>query len=785
MPRCLIRRLVSTWIACSVFGLASAAPEITAPPPSLSLEQAIGQVQQQGLPVVYSTDLVKPWMRIAANPMAGDLVRQLDEILAPFGLCARRHASGTYIVTRSLASTTSTHRDGSGQQGRGSIVGPTALAEIEVVARPYQLTRALDGAGITLLASEIEKIPQFGDDALRAVSRLPGTAAGGFSAQSHIRGGDVDEVSVRFDGMQLHNPYHLKDYQSVFSAIDARLVSTANVYTGGLPAQFGGRMSGLIDIAPFAPESGRYRELAVSLFNTSVLASGDLRSRNATWMVSARRTNVDLWYPSVNNQGGLPVYGDGFARLAFDLTKSLRLALNTFYFTDDLTLQAENGDEQTETVYIDRYYWLRLDHSHGEALRGVTLLSDARLASHRFGIVDQPGVSRGSVADQREFRFDAIQTDWTWRAAENWLLQFGAHAQRSRGKYDYASNATLELRFRLAPTNMDQLPASLSFNRALVTQAAGDRAGLYASARVEMSPRLAADLGLRADNQRLASASYFGLSPRLGMRYRLSATDDLRASWGRSIQAQDADEVLIEDGAPHYYRPQATDQLTLGYEHRRDNGVEMRVDVYDKKIRDPRPRFENLLNTLTLAPELKPDRILIAPLSASARGVELSMRQAAPQRPSWWASYTFARATDQFTGYQVPRSWDQRHTFSAGLSIDGHKWTFGASLLARSGWPITRVSADLSGLVPQVNGGARNADNLSTYASLDLRIARRFDLQQGSLSAFFELTNALGRNNPCCTAYDLADDNRGLDFETKPFLPIFPSLGFIWKLQRD
>lgn len=785
MPRCLIRRLVRTWIACSVFGLAGAAPETTVPLRSLSLEQAIGRLQQQGLPVVYSTDLVKPWMRIAANPMPSDLVRQLEEILAPFGLRARRHVSGTYIVTRSLETITGANRAGAGQSERSSIAESTALAEIEVVARPYQLTRALDGAGITLLASEIEKIPQFGDDALRAVSHLPGTAAGGFSAQSHFRGGDVDEVSVRFDGLQLRNPYHLKDYQSVFSAIDARLVSTADVYTGGLPAQFGGRMSGLIDIAPFAPESGRYQELALSLFNTSVLASGELPSRNATWMVSARRTNVDLWYPSVNNQGGLPVYGDGFARLAFDLTKSLRLALNTFYFTDDLTLQAENGDEQTETVNVDRYYWLRLDHRHGEALRGVTLLSDARLASHRFGIVDQPGVSRGGIDDQREFRFAAIQTDWTWRPAGNWLLQFGAHAQRSRGKYEFTSNAALQVRFRLAPPNMDELPASLSFSRALLTQAAGDRVGLYASARVDVSPRLAADLGLRADGQRLASARHFGLSPRLGLRYRLGARNDLRATWGRTIQAQDVDEVLIEDGAPHYYRPQFTDQLTLGYEHRLANGVEMRVDLYDKKIRNPRPRFENLLNTLTLAPELKPDRILIAPLGASARGVELSMRQAAPQRPSWWASYTFAKATDRFAAYQAPRSWDQRHTFSAGLSVDGPKWTFGASLLARSGWPTTHVSVDLGSPVPEVNGGARNADNLSNYVSLDLRIARRFDLQQGSLSAFFELTNALGRNNPCCTAYDLADDNRGLDFETKPFLPFFPSLGFVWKLQRD
>ena len=288
-------------------------------------------------------------------------------------------------------------------------------------------------------------------------------------------------------------------------------------------------------------------------------------------------------------------------------------------------------------------------------------------------------------------------------------------------------------------------------------------------------------MGLRADRQALESSSHFGLSPRLGLRYRLSAADDLRLSWGRSIQAQDADELLIEGGARFFYRPQTTDQLTLGYEHRLPGGIELRVDLYDKKIHDPRPRFENLLNTLTLAPELKPDRLRIEPLSANARGVEWSIRQSEPGRPTWWVSYSFAKAVDRFADHQAPRSWDQRHTVSAGLSVESPKWTFGASLLARSGWPSTRVRTDLTGPIPLVIAARRNTSNLGNYVSLDLRIARRFELQQGSLSTFLELTNALDRRNPCCTAYDLDEEKPGLDLETKTFLPRFPSLGFVWK----
>ena len=773
-----VANLVSQWLVACSCAVASVALAQTFS--GLTVEQAIVSLQGRGLSIVYSTDLVKPWMRIATDPSVAEPVAQLDAILAPFGLRARRHASGVYIVTRAQTLprpptpvVTSA--------GRAPATPTEVLEEIEVVAHPYRLTRDLTGSPVTLLASEIEAIPEFGGDALRAVGRLPGTAAGGFSAQTHLRGGDVDEVSVRFDGLPLHNPYHLRDYQGVFSSIDARLVSTASVYTGSLPAQYGDRMSGVIDIAPIAPVAGGQRELAVSTFNTSLLAAGDLQTRNASWLVTARRTNVDLWYPSVNNEGGLPIYGDGLARLAFDLTSSTRLTLSSFYFVDDLILLAESGDEQTETVFIDRYHWARFDHRRSENLSGVTLVSEAQLASHRVGLVQQAGVSQGQVDDLRNFRFNALQTDWTWHTGGNWQVSFGGHVQRSRGHYDYQAQANYQLQFRLASANGEQLYNTTGWSRAAKTDVTGDRAGAYVSARVEVAPRFTVDLGLRADHSRLESARYFDLSPRLGLRYRLNAATDLRMSWGRSVQAQQADELPVEDGTSLFFRPQSTDQLTLGWEHRLASSIELRAELYDKRIRDPRPRYENLLNTLTLAPELKPDRLRIAPVAASARGIELSVRQTAPNRPFWWLSYTYAKALDQFAGYQAPRSWDQRHTLSAGISIEHEAWTVGATLLARSGWPTTRVRADLSEPTARVQAELRNAANLANFVSFDLRLARRFEFARGSLSTFAELTNAFDRSNPCCVAFDIDEAIGGVDLETRTFLPRFPSLGVVWK----
>jgi hypothetical protein len=170
MRRLRVGWLVSFWIVCGTCDLANAASDTALVLQGLTLEQAIGRLQQQGLPVVYSTDLVKPWMQVAANPARAEPAVQLDEILAPFGLRARRHSSGAYIVTRWRAVTVNSTGASRAESANAATAGRAALEEIEVVARPYQLTRELDAGAVTMLGTEIEKIPQFGGDALRAIS---------------------------------------------------------------------------------------------------------------------------------------------------------------------------------------------------------------------------------------------------------------------------------------------------------------------------------------------------------------------------------------------------------------------------------------------------------------------------------------------------------------------------------------------------------------------------------------------------------------------------------------
>ena len=108
--------------------------------------------------------------------------------------------------------------------------------------------------------------PDLGREPLRAISRLPGTTGGAISARTNIRGGEEDEVVLLFDGLPLHEPFHLRHFQEAFSVLDARVIGGMEVFTGGFPAQYGDRLSGVVDIRPIEPPPG-LREVANSVFS--------------------------------------------------------------------------------------------------------------------------------------------------------------------------------------------------------------------------------------------------------------------------------------------------------------------------------------------------------------------------------------------------------------------------------------------------------------------------------------------------------------------------------------
>ena len=109
------------------------------------------------------------------------------------------------------------------------------LKEI-VVTASASLLREESVAVVALDRKQITELPHFGDDLYRAITVLPGVSGGDFSARFSIRGGLYDETLVTLDDQELMEPFHLKDFQGVFSILDPEMIGGVELTPGGFTA---------------------------------------------------------------------------------------------------------------------------------------------------------------------------------------------------------------------------------------------------------------------------------------------------------------------------------------------------------------------------------------------------------------------------------------------------------------------------------------------------------------------------------------------------------------------
>jgi outer membrane cobalamin receptor len=264
--------------------------------------------------------------------------------------------------------------------------------------------------------------------------------------------------------------------------------------------------------------------------------------------------------------------------------------------------------------------------------------------------------------------------------------------------------------------------------------------------------------------------------PRLMLSWNIGTRTQLRASWGRFHQADDVQELRVEDGALGFVSPQGSDHSIIGLQHVGARGIDWRAEVFRKTQSSPRPRYENQLNSLAILPELAPDRILIGPDRAELRGLELS---AAYQGKVWaWRlAYTWSDAVDEIAGVDHVRSWDQTHSFNAAVDWRRGPWSAAAVIAVHTGWPTTQLQSDANG---DLTLAPRNGTRWPTYASLDLRAGYRLALARGELLFALDLTNALDRRNRCCGELLAPSGSGGISVEPLSLLPVTPSLSVRW-----
>jgi len=747
-------------------------PAALAAPPYAGrpLAEVLQEFSGRGLQLVYSTDLVPPSLRVSDEPAAGDDLAVLQQLLAGHGLRAERVADGVYAVVRAPAVADATLP--------GAPAAPVApLESVVISASRYSLAADIPEVHTFLTQQQLDAIPRLGEDSLKAVQRLPGAATNGLSGLAHIRGGEQDEMLVMLDGLALYEPFHLRLLQSPVSLLDERIVDGLDVYTGGFTAEYGDRMSAIVDARSVRPAADRYYELGLSLFHASALAAHRFADGRGQWLASFRRSNLDLVADAMNSDLGEPQYLDGFGRVDYAFSDSTRGSLHILLASDNAKVENAAGTEEAKVEYRNAYLWAALEHDWSARLKGRAVLSWTDVSSERSGVVDEPGLRSGMVDDERDYDVLGLRLDGSY-ATDRWLHRFGVDLRSLSATYDYAGHARFEPGYPFPGS-----PGARE-DRELAPSPSGAHVAAYVTTRWRWSDALVAELGLRWDHQTYADDSDSQFAPRLNLAWSLGDSTRLLASWGRFQQFQGIEELQVEDGVDRFQPAQRADHLVLGLEQGLGSGFTLRAEAYRKDYGRPKFRYENLFDPLSLAPELRWDRVRIAPVSALAEGVELLLTRSAEDPWSGWFSYAWSRATDREAGRDTRRSWDQSHAIGAGAGWSDGPWHATVAGTWHTGWPVTPVGVVDTPAGQAVILGPRNAARYAYFGSIDLRVSRDFDLPRGTLNAFVEVSNALDRRNPCCTDFDyeVADDgSMVLEEDLRHWLPLVPSIGVLWK----
>jgi hypothetical protein len=652
------------------------------------------------------------------------------------------------------------------------------MDEIVVVSSRYNVdsnkTR-VHGLDLTYL----ETAPSLGEDPLRVTSHLPGMATIGVSAKPHIRGGLQDELLVLFNDLELLEPFHLRDFQSVFSSFNPSLVQSIDVYTGGFPARYGDRMSGVMDIQSRVGHTRTGGELSISLLNTSALLHGGISDGRGEWVVSGRRGNLDIVTKQVNSTVGDPGYSDWFGQVRYQLDPLTEIDVGVIAYDDDISLRDFDLDgEVANSGYNNIYTWAQLHRQWSPRLDSSSLFYAGRIAHSRTGLLTDLELSDGTarVDDDREFQLWSLAQRFALRYSDSVFAEFGIQYTRYQAQYDYFARIERGLLADFLGNGLDEV-------RQYRLRPGGGSGGVFGSLRAEILPRVTVEGGLRWGFQDYAARRDSQLSPRLSAKFDVHSNTEIRISAGRFYQPEAIHELQIADGQTTYQDAQYADHYIVGWHQQfGESGFSLRVEGFSKEFRNPKRRFENLFNPLVLLPELASDRVEIKPRRANAQGVEATLRYTRDNLLTW-LTFSQSRARDLVASGWQSRAWDQGQSLSMGASWQNERWSLGMNLLWHDGWKTTRLPAAIDvDESPTVNTyGTRLRD----YIVLDVQLQRTWAWQHQSLTAFLEVTNMLGRSNVGGIEYDVelnGDESQYIVTPTKEtLLPLVPSIGLRWR----
>lgn len=629
------------------------------------------------------------------------------------------------------------------------------LEEFEITSeRANQNVRNVEMSVEKLEIKAVKKIPQFmGEvDIVRTLQLLPGVSTVGEGAMGfNVRGGNVDQNLILLDDAPVFMSSHLFGFFSVFNA-DA--VRDFKLYKGGIPAKYGGRLSSVLDVRQTEGNLKKFHGSGgLGLISSRLMLEGPIKKDKASFMISGRRSYIDLFFPLFKDLKGTVVYFyDLNAKINYKIGEKDRLFLSG-YFGDDVF----NFDNNFKAHWGNGTGSLRWNHIFNSKL---FLNTTAVYSKYSYSL----GVPQGFQAFKWESAIQNINAkmDFSLFPNPNNTVEFGWNALVYL--FDPGSTKGTSETSVFTENSVDRKrafePAVYLSNKQSITENFTIQYGLrysmfmnfgkqtvyeYADGTERLEENIVDTLNYKSGDVIKTYAGLDGLEPRLALNYTFNEKHSVKASYNRTRQyihliSNTTAATPIDIWAPSdtYIKPSTVDQVALGYfRNFSDNMFELSTEVYYKRfydVVDYRDGAELLLN----------DKLETELLSGSglAYGLEVMFKKTRG-RLSGWLSYTLARTERTIEGINngdaFVSNWDKTHDLSAVLSFDiNDKWTLGANFSYMSGRPITYPDGryEYNGVIVP-NYSNRNGARTPSYHRLDFSATYSKPKGQGKKIFFF------------------------------------------------
>lgn len=644
---------------------------------------------------------------------------------------------------------------------------------------------------------EIKSIPAFfGErDVLKTLQLLPGIkSAGEGNSGFYVRGGTTDQNLIQLDGATVYNVSHLMGFFSVFNPDAIRDVT---IYKGSIPAEFGGRLSSVLDINM---KEGNNKEYDVSggigLISSRITVEGPIEKDKGSFIISGRRTYADLVLRSMVNaniirdstlKGTQLYFYDLNAKANYRITDNDRIFLSGYFGKDVLGITTFGFDWGNSTGTV------RWNHLFNDKL-----FSNTSLIYNDFNYTLNNGSTTQPINVVSKIRDYTLKQDYQYFPNENSQIKFG-----------FTSTFHKMVPGTITGTDINTVRQSLPIKNSIEN-------AIYFSNEYKFSSKLLINYGLRISEFSLLGPApfykydsynfidsvksivdstnkvknFFELEPRLSISYVINTTNSVKTSFARNVQylhllSNSTTGSPTDMWIPSSYStvPEISYQYSLGYFRNFDNNnYEFSAEVY----------YKNLLHQV--------DYIKGAQLSFNANvesqliygkgrayGLELFFKKKYG-RFNGWVGYTLARSERKFEGINngswYPAKQDRTHDISIVAIYELSKgWTLSATWVYNTGNAVTfPKGAYVIGDRLAFLYTDRNGNRMPAYHRLDLGATKQFKKKkkyESNLS--FSLYNAYIHDNAYSITFRQNEQTKQIEAVQTTLFKLVPSITYNFK----